>query len=183
MKSNKIKIIIAIGILIVFIIPFIINIYKNLENKKESSAPAPQPIIKTYDPPFVKEGELDIIDATTGKLIKRISIEIAEDQKEISQGLMYRTSMLDTLGMLFIFEQPGEHIFWMKNTIIPLDIIFVNEQQKVVTIQRNTTPYSENQIHSEKPVLYVIEVNAGFCDRYGVKVGDRIRFDRNSVPL
>lgn len=181
--NSKIKIVVALLILLAFLFPFVYGFFSSKKTKTTSDNSIPQPRIETYDPPFTKEGELEILDGTSGKTIKNLSIEIADNEKEITQGMMYRSSMLDTLGMLFIFDQPMVHTFWMKNTKIPLDIIFIDDQQKVVTIKRNTTPYSEKEIPSEKEVLYVLEVNGGFSDKYGVKVGDLVRFTREGAGI
>ncbi|HYG37980.1 MAG TPA: DUF192 domain-containing protein [Cytophagales bacterium] len=181
--SKKVKIIGAIVILLAFLFPLIYSLFFSKKTSSPRDNSAPQPRIESYDPPFTKEGELEILDGTSGDTIKSLSIEIADNEKEIMQGLMYRSAMLDSVGMLFIFDEPNLHTFWMKNTKIPLDIIFIDDQQRIVTIKRNTTPYSEKEVPSEKEVLYVLEVNAGFSDKYGVKVGDLIRFKRDSNPL
>lgn len=173
-KKLKIGLIVLVAILILSALSF--YLFKPKQQTLSSNA-APQPKVQVYDPPFTKEGELKIQDAD-GKTIKHLSIEIADNPKEIQQGLMHRSSMADTAGMLFIFEEPMLHTFWMKNTKIPLDIIFVDQNFRIVSIAKYTTPYSENQISSEKEVLYVLEVNAGFSDKYGVKTADLITFER-----
>lgn len=91
---------------------------------------------------------------------------------------MFRRSMPDTAGMLFIFEQSEPQVFYMKNTYIPLDIIFVNENSQIVTIQKNTKPLSDKLIPSYMDSLYVVEVNAGFCDTHGIHIGDSIIFTK-----
>jgi len=91
-------------------------------------------------------------------------------------GLMFRKSMEDTKGMLFIFDKTDMHSFWMKNTIMSLDILFVNEDKEIVKIHKNTKPYSTESLPSGKPAIYVVEVIAGFTDKYGVKEGDKIEF-------
>ena len=122
-------------------------------------------------PAFKKEGEL-----TFPKIQKKISIEIADNDAETTQGLMYRKSMPDTCGMLFVFPDSQERSFWMKNTFIPLDLLFINSNKEVITIQPNRPPFSEEAIPSYKPAQYVLEVNAGFCQRNGIKQGDKISF-------
>ncbi len=135
-----------------------------------STAEAPK-----AEPPFVKEGELDII-AADGKPIKHLSIEKALTESERAQGLMYRSSMADSCGMLFVMDNEEEQNFYMKNTIMPLDIMYIDSKKKIVTIARYTKPYSLDNILSGKPALYVLEVNAGFSDKYGVKEGDKVQF-------
>lgn len=135
-----------------------------------STAEAPK-----AEPPFVKEGELDIV-AANGKLIKHLSIEKAPTESERNQGLMYRSSMADSCAMLFYMEEEKEQNFWMKNTIMSLDIMYIDASKTIVSIARYTKPYSEEGILSGKPALYVLEVNAGFSDKYGVKEGDKVQF-------
>ena len=128
------------------------------------------------EPRFTKEGELTFLRKTGGKKITTIDIEIADNAYEREKGLMYRHSLPDNAGMLFIFERSGPLSFWMRNTYISLDIIFADEKRQIVTIQKNTKPLSYAQIPSERNSKYVVEVNAGFCDKYGIAVGDYIAF-------
>ncbi len=130
------------------------------------------------EPQFKKEGELEFISKDNKQQLKKIDIELAENDEERMQGLMYRRSMDDTKGMLFIFEQEENQSFWMKNTVIPLDIMYVNSKMEIVKIFKNTIPFSEKSLPSEKPAIYVVEVNGGYCDKYGIKEGDIIRFEK-----
>lgn len=130
------------------------------------------------EPQFKKEGELEFIKKENKQEIKKIDIELAENDEERMQGLMYRRSMDDTKGMLFIFDQEENQSFWMKNTVIPLDILYVNSKMEIVKIFKNTIPFSEKSLPSEKPAKYVVEVNGGYCDKYGIKEGDIIRFEK-----
>ena len=79
-------------------------------------------------------------------------------------------------GMLFMMGTEEMQAFWMKNTIIPLDILYADSERRIVSIHKNTTPYSLDQIQSDKPALYVVEVNAGYTDRQGIVIGDFISF-------
>ena len=125
---------------------------------------------------FHREGELAFISKESRKKIKAIDIEIADTPEKLETGLMYRRTMADTQGMLFVFEKAEARFFWMENTYIPLDMIFVDKNMKIVKIKKNTTPMSEEKIPMHKNTLYTVEVNAGFCDRYGINVGDYIQF-------
>ena len=125
---------------------------------------------------FHREGELAFISKESRKKIQTIYIEIADTPGELEAGLMYRRTMADTEGMLFVFKKAKARFFWMKNTYIPLDMIFVDENMKIVKIEKNTIPISEENIPTHKNTLYTVEVNAGFCDRYGINVGDYIQF-------
>lgn len=135
----------------------------------------------TTEPQFKKEGELEFIRSAGKKdsAIKKIDIELALDDAEREQGLMYRKSMDDNKGMLFIFDKEELQSFWMKNTIMPLDIMYVNSKFEIEQIYKNTTPFSENSVPSDKPVLYVLEVAGGFSDRHNIKEGDKIVFRKD----
>ena len=128
------------------------------------------------EPQFRKDGELSFIKAATGENISKIEVEIVESIPLINQGLMYRKSMEEFRGMLFKMPIEEPQAFWMKNTHIPLDIIFVNSDKEIVTIHKDTTPFSEASLPSKKSAKYVVEVNAGYCDRNSINVGDKIRF-------
>lgn len=128
---------------------------------------------------FSKEGELTF-QTENGNFISSIDAEFADNEQEREQGLMYRTEMKENQGMLFIFPNQNKQSFWMKNTVLPLDIIFVNSNLKIVTIQKNAVPYSEKSLPSTAPAQYVIEVNAGYTDKYKIKVGDKVVFRKTN---
>ena len=122
---------------------------------------------------FFKEGELEFL-TKEGTPIKKIDLEIAKTDQERAQGLMYRMNMSAEQGMLFIFDKTEPQSFWMKNTFISLDIIYVNEQKEIVSIAKMAQPKSEAPIPSGLPAIYVVEVNGGFCDRYQIKEGNKV---------
>ena len=136
--------------------------------------------IKTSEVKFKKEGQLTFFNSEDNEAVRTIDLEIADDNYERQQGLMYRYSMGDTAGMLFIMEREEPQAFWMKNTYISLDIIYLDSDFSIVKIQRYTQPLSEESIPSYKAAKYVVEVMAGFCDRYGIKEGDYIRYESDS---
>ncbi len=168
-KRGYKKIIIAIFLVIV-----VFGLYYYF-SKDEKDKPATT-LSKPYEPPFNKEGELFFISSENIDTIKAIDIEVASDDYKRTQGLMYRRSMADSLGMLFIFEKEEPQSFWMRNTYISLDIIYVNKQYEIVTIQKYTQPFSEFGIPSYKPAMYVVETIAGFCDKYKIKEGDKVYY-------
>lgn len=131
-----------------------------------------------YEVPFKNQGELIFISAE-GDTIRKMELEIADTEEKRTQGLMYRGTMSDTQTMLFVFDEEEPRSFWMKNTYISLDIIFADAEGNIVTIQKNTRPYSEDPVLSYDPALYVIEVVAGFSDLYGLEKGDRFVWRRN----
>lgn len=138
----------------------------------------PKKSIETRAVQFIKEGELRILRAETDSVLVSLDIEIADSEYETQTGLMYRKEMKTNRGMLFVFEEEALHSFYMKNTLIPLDILFIDQELKIATIQRNAPPMNDRSIPSEVPVQYVLEVNAGMCDQWGVQPGDRIRYDK-----
>lgn len=105
-----------------------------------------------------------------------IDIEIANNDEKRTQGLMWRKEMPKNSGMLFIFDAEKQLSFWMKNTLIPLDIIYVNRFKEIIAIHKNTVPLSEISIPSKQPAKYVIEVNAGFCNNNMININDKIKF-------
>jgi len=123
---------------------------------------------------IVKEGEVVFLRGE--KRIRRIDVEIAENDAERQKGLMFRPYLSDSVGMLFIFNEAEPQSFWMKNTQISLDIIYVDANKKIVSIQKNAKPYSEDGLPSFGAAKYVVEVNGGYCDKYDIQVGDQIVF-------
>ena len=122
---------------------------------------------------FHKEGELTIADSLGVQKVKT-DIEIADTDYERQLGLMKRVSMEEKQGMLFIFPTEAMQSFWMRNTLISLDMIFINSNKKIVTIHKSTKVLSDQSYPSSAPAKYVLEVNAGFTDKYKIIVGDVI---------
>ena len=141
-----------------------------------------KPTLNLSEPKFQYEGDLSFISQQNSDTIKTIRIEIAETNRERAQGLMNRSNMNDEQGMLFIFGREQEQQFWMKNTKISLDIIYVNSNMEIVSISPHTTPFSESPIPSFRPAKYVVEVIAGFTDQYNISEGDKITYERISDP-
>ncbi len=124
---------------------------------------------------FMKEGSLTFTDSLNNPITK-IDMEIADTDFDRQLGLMYRKSMEMDQGMLFIFPVQEMQSFWMRNTFIPLDMIFVNSDKKIVTIHKNTQILSDQSYASTEPAQYVVEVVAGFTDKFSIKVGDKINW-------
>ncbi len=127
---------------------------------------------------FKSEGSLVITKASTGDTLKVLDIEIADNDYEITQGLMFRKSMAENRGMLFIQQQERIQSFWMRNTHISLDIIFINSAMEIVSAQTYAKPYSEESLPSEEPAIYILEVNAGMMEKWGLEKGDKVAFTR-----
>jgi uncharacterized membrane protein (UPF0127 family) len=105
----------------------------------------------------------------------RFEVEIADDAAERAEGLMYRRSLADNAGMLFLYPSPQPVEFWMKNTLLSLDIVFVRADGTIARIAADTTPFSEDLIPPGEPVLAVLEVKAGTMRELGIAPGDRLR--------
>ena len=127
------------------------------------------------------DGSLDFV-SPSGTILTTITIEIAETPEARNRGLMERRKMDPGHGMLFIFKSPGPKRFWMRNTYIPLDIVFVDENRRVVSISENTTPFSDKILESVGPARYAVEVNGGFCRKHDIKRGTRVRWYQPGSP-
>jgi len=128
--------------------------------------------ILTKEITFTKEGELTLKKANTDSIIKTLNVEIADDEYQTQTGLMYRKSMKQDESMLFVFENERPRSFYMKNTEFSIDIIFVNSKKEIVSIQKNAKPYDKTSLSSEGPAQYVLEINAGLSDAWGLEKGD-----------
>ena len=127
---------------------------------------------------FKKEGKLIIYKSNSDSIRTSFDIEIADHDYEIQTGLMYRNSMKINQGMLFIFDDTIERFFFMKNTNIPLDLIFINENKKIVSFQKDAKPFDETSLPSNAPAKYVLEVNAGLVTNLSIAVGDSISYSK-----
>jgi uncharacterized membrane protein (UPF0127 family) len=116
------------------------------------------------------------VETRKGALV--VQVQVADNDVTRQTGLMFRRSMPETEGMLFVFQQVRPVSFWMKNTPLSLDILFVAEDGRVINIARGTTPLSLASIPSEGPARAVLELNAGASARLGIDVGDRVRYER-----
>ena len=147
---------ISVKILLVFLLVFLANCSKiSEENRKE-------------------------IFIDNGKNLIKIDAEIADDKDELEKGLMFREKLEKNSGMLFIFKNEKYHAFWMKNMLIPLDMIFIDNNLKIVDI-KYADPCRKNPCAiytSSKPAEYVLEVNAGFTAENSVNVDDRLILNR-----
>ena len=133
-------------------------------------------LIGFFGAPFVSLAQeaLESLDIVTAEGPHRFSVEVMRSPEELSRGLMFRRYMPDDRGMLFDFkiEQPVQ--FWMKNTYLPLDMIFISKAGRIVSIAENTEPLSEKLVPSGGPVVAVLEVNAGTAARIHAKPGDTV---------
>ena len=115
------------------------------------------------------------VEFVTATGAHRVEIEVARTERARETGLMYRRSMPRNHGMLFIFPSEQPVSMWMKNTYIPLDMVFVSRKGRVTSVTRDAVPMSETIISSGPPAFAVIELNAGAARAMGLDVGDQVR--------
>ncbi len=106
-----------------------------------------------------------------------VSVEIARTGAEREKGLMHRRELARDAGMLFLFDEAAEHPFWMKNTLIPLDMIFIDDDGRVTGIVARAVPGDLSPRSAGGASRYVLEVNGGWAEAHGVAPGDRVRFE------
>ncbi|MBK9014433.1 MAG: DUF192 domain-containing protein [Saprospiraceae bacterium] len=144
-------------------------------NSTTTTTTAPPTNTETMpEPKFQKEGELYFQNPATGKAISKIDIEKADTEVDRQFGLMFRKSMPEDQGMLFLFDVNEQQSFWMRNTYIPLDIMFVDENGVITTIHENAKPMNDTSLPSNGKAKYVVEVIGGYAQKHGIKVGDKI---------
>lgn len=123
---------------------------------------------------LAQELETGTLSIETESGVQSFNIEIADDRDEISYGLMNRESLAADAGMLFDFENPREPSMWMKNTLIPLDMLFITSDGTIQMIARNAVPGSLRTISPGMPVKGVLEINGGRAAELGIMPGDRV---------
>jgi len=114
------------------------------------------------------------LDIETAQGVKHFTVEVVTTPEAQAKGLMFRENLAPDAGMLFIFGSDSPRAFWMKNTILPLDMIFIRSSGEIVAIAENTVPYSLKPIAPREPAAAVLEVNAGTLARLGIKRGDMV---------
>jgi uncharacterized membrane protein (UPF0127 family) len=119
---------------------------------------------------------------TAAEKVVVVSLEVASTPDAMAHGLMYRSALPDGHGMLFVFPDDGDHQFWMKNTLIPLDMLFVAADGRIVGIHADATPLSTAPITVGSPSRWVVEVPGGFARRSGIATGDRVELAGVRLP-
>jgi hypothetical protein len=120
----------------------------------------------------------DTVWVITEDKVLEVDVEKAKSDEEIREGLMYREHLCDNCGMVFYFEESVRSGFWMKNCLIPLDMIFIDKSGKIVDIKHNFEPCESEPCRSYVPnefYKYVLEVNGGWCEQHDVKIGDEVK--------
>lgn len=173
--KRKPAIYLALLLLVIFIMAVVYSPKKEVRQMRNNRSQTQS--TTSSEPQFVRQGELTFLKAD-GTILTKIDIEIADTDAKREQGLMYRRQMEQNRGMLFVFDDVDLRSFWMKNTYLPLDILYLNAQKKIVKICENMPTLNEQPIPSDFPAKYVIEVNAGFCALNRISVGDGMTFIR-----
>jgi len=172
--KQKLMIGLLLGAMLLFVFGGVIK--GLLSNSGSSGSNSGYSTFERPEPQFKKDNTLTITSKEAGVPAKELDIETVSKPKDVQQGLMYRKSMEENRGMLFLMPKEEKQSFWMKNTHFPLDIIFINSNKEIVSIGKNTVPFSKDPVPSNVPAKYVLEVNAGYCKKYNVQVGDKVSF-------
>lgn len=154
---------------------FFIVLLTFLYGCQPKSKTAQRTALETTDIQFTKEGELTFVDSLANKRLQ-LDIEVAQSEYDQQTGLMYRKTMEANQGMLFVYpDQRPRPNFYMKNTYIALDLIYLNSNEEVVDIHENAKPLDERSLPSDEPAQYVLEVNAGFVQKHHIVRGDKVQ--------
>lgn len=124
-------------------------------------------------PAYAAAAQLLVIDTESGP--RAFQVEVARTPEEQERGLMFRNHLAMDAGMLFEFDAPQEVSMWMKNTLIPLDMLFIAEDGRIVSIHERAEPESLSLISSDGPVRAVLELAGGAVKHYGITTGNRVR--------
>lgn len=128
----------------------------------------------TTEPPTAKRASV-VLSGSQGD--RAVEVEVVSSPRAVERGLMYRQHLPTDQGMLFLMGEEAIHGFWMRNTLIPLDMIFIGKDLRVVGIVENAEPRTETSRKVDKPSLYVLEVNGGWTAKNGISTGATVRFE------
>ena len=142
---------------------------------RTETAEAPEETIS-----FRIDGTLDFL--RQDELLMTIDIEIAEGDSAVERGMMQRTTFPPNTGMLFLFDNVIIRNFWMGNTPLSLDLLFIDADSQIVDFSKYATPFSDDTISSTVPAQFVLEMPAGFVDSQGIVEGDRVRWHLKNEP-
>ncbi len=171
-RRQPVALIVGLGILAISL--YLIFGNRFMKPKGDTGGTNGSPAASSIETRFRDDGVLTFrkMDGTASQ----IRIEIARTEQARTQGLMGRKVMRRDQGMLFIFPDAEERSFWMVNTPLPLDIIFVDADRKIVKIHRETVPFSDASLPSGKPAQYTVEVVGGYCAEQGIQEGDAVEW-------
>ena len=175
MKNKIVALVLGIGFLAFLALQILPS--KRFSNQNTANTRVADEI---YEPKFKYEGNLWFV-SEAGDTVQELQIEFADTRAKIQYGMMYRKTMLENTGMLFLMPDGMQmRSFWMKNTFVSLDIIYVDSDQRVVSIQKNAVPKSTASLPSEGPAEYILEVIGGYCDTYGIDKGTQLYWESRS---
>lgn len=163
----------AIVLVSIFVIGFVFAGTNSCSNNSNNQRVNPSKN-STYEPKFRQDGNGWLVSAAAGDTLHVLDLEYANTPDRIEYGMMYRKSMEDRMGMLFFMGNMQMRSFWMKNTYVSLDIIFIDNNLKIVSIQKNAEPLNTRSLPSEGPAQYVLEVPGGLSDRINLQKGDKL---------
>ena len=123
----------------------------------------------------IYNNKLQIINANNSKIITNFQISILKDSKSQRKGLMHVTNLPSNYGALFDFKKEKIAKMWMKNTFISLDMLFIDKNDEIIKIIKNTKPLSQDIISSKVKVAKILEINANIADKFNIKIGDKIK--------
>jgi uncharacterized membrane protein (UPF0127 family) len=125
-----------------------------------------------------------VMESADGVRSVSVDVEVARTVEEHVLGLAGRSALGDHEGMLFLFSDDDYHPFWMKDTLIPLDLLYADRSGSIVTVYQNLSPRAETMYYPTKPSRIVLEVSGGFFARHGIKEGDNIRWNplQGAIP-
>jgi len=132
-------------------------------------------LTQTVTPEPVDFGDKQVLSIKSGGKMHKFMVEIADTPKEQARGLMYRKELAPNSGMLFEFPEDRIASFWMKDTAIPLDLIFVRKDGRILKIIHSAKPYSLQSLSSEAPVRAVLEIAGGMAEELEISPGDMVR--------
>lgn len=132
------------------------------------------------DPDGIPKSQSGVVTFPDAPNTPKVDVELAASEKEVTRGLMYRRAMPEEHGMLFRLDERREHTFWMHNTCMPLDMLFIDEDGTVVGIVESAQPLTDSSRTVGCPSIFVLEVNAGWCRRHGVKPGQKLGLPANA---
>lgn len=169
-------IILRLFFVFVFVFVFLLSAPVLAQENVGSPVSVPPPVAEIKPVPQVLPTvPLTIIKQDGSEL--EFSVEVADDENERRIGMMYRTEVPDNTGMLFVFDDVAERSFWMKDTYVALDLLFINEDGTIHSIQHNAEPKSLALLLSEGAVKSVLEIGGTVAVKKGIEVGDRVVFD------
>ena len=132
-------------------------------------------LLAASGPALAETCAVDAVDLRGAFGTTAFTVEVADDPRERAKGLMFVEELAEDQGMLFVYERPQPVAFWMRNTLIPLDMLFLGEDGVVNHIHENAIPLDETPIPGGDAIRYVLEVPGGTVDRLGLAVGDELR--------